>query len=115
MIFSSTVSNMMTSTPIRPLAWLTCLLLLATTIGCRYPELQSRGQEIAKALDSAMELQDKGQLQQARTLIAQSQQQGDLASVEVKSLLAIIAVAESGDWDKARRQNRQLLARQNDW
>lgn len=87
-----------------------CLLLSAC--GRRYPEIGPKAYEVGRTVYNVTSLKRSEQLPQVRSLIDNERSSGGLTSREQDVLLGIVAIAEQGDWDRARRESRRLLGDQ---
>lgn len=91
------------------------LLLLCITPGCSQPELGRQAYTLAVSLDQLFEKRDEVQLARAGELIASELASGVISNAEAAVLTDLVSRAEAGDWDRARRDTRKLLAAQSDW
>ncbi len=91
------------------------LLAIASTSGCGQPELKRDGYFVAVSLDQAFERRDAAQLARADDLIAEELASGKITSQEADALSDLVALAEQGDWQRARTETRKLLSAQSDW
>ena len=91
------------------------LLLLSLTGGCGQPELGRQAYTLAVSLDQLFEKRDEVQLARAEELIANELASGAISNVEAALLTELVSRAEAGDWDRARRDIRKLLAGQSNW
>ncbi|TWT33073.1 hypothetical protein [Blastopirellula retiformator] len=85
-------------------------LALLTIIGCGgYPEVSPAAYEMAKTLSTVCNLQNDQQLQRFRTLIDDKLSAGEITASEHAMLSRIADMAESGDWQNAELETRQMM------
>lgn len=89
------------------------LLFLAIVAGCGYPDVGPGAFELAKALYTVCDMQEKEQLDNFRSRMNAEYEAGAISSAERDVLKDIVATAEAGEWEEAEREARQLLLDQN--
>ncbi|MCC9607419.1 hypothetical protein LOC68_12865 [Blastopirellula sp. JC732] len=90
--------------------YLYAALLLLLAIGCsRYPEVSGSAYEMAETLSTVCNLKSDQQLKQYRTLIDDRLAASEITSSEHAMLTQIADIAESGDWQGAELEARQLM------
>ncbi len=89
-------------------------LLLWCLAGCGYPEVSPKTYEISKALYSACNRQSEEHLSKVAELIESHLENGELTEREAKWLREIVQEAESGNWEAATLEARQLMEDQID-
>lgn len=95
---------------LKPFCWLLGIVLI---VGCSSAtELSSTAYDYTKALFSISNRKDTEGLTTAKQKIESSEQAGEISAAEAKALLGIVAMAESGKWDKANQRARQLMEQQ---
>lgn len=89
----------------------TVLLLVALlTLGCGgYPEVSPKTNELAMALYGACNRKSEDSLTKASELIDQAHQANEINSSEQKWLQQIVEKAESGDWEEAMLEAREIM------
>jgi len=97
--------------------WAPVILAIAVClplIGCgNYPKISPRAFELAKLLDNACDARQPRQLENFRAMVDQSREADDITDAEKSWLLDITAIAESGQWESAAEEIRQMLLDQN--
>ena len=86
------------------------ILLVSLIAGCqRYGDVSPEAYGYAKALYSACNRRDEDGLSDLKRSIEDVSTAGKLNEREANWLLEIISAAESGDWENATRDSRQLM------
>ncbi len=91
-----------------------CFVLLCCLAGCGYPKVSPKTYEISKALYSACNRKSAEHVAKASELIETHHESGDLSKREAKWLREIVRNAESGSWEAATLEARQLMEDQID-
>ncbi|PQO35177.1 hypothetical protein [Blastopirellula marina] len=87
-----------------------CAALLLLAVGCmRYPEVSGSAYEMAETLSTVCNLQSDQQLQDYRTLIDDRLAASELTASEHAMLTKIADMAESGAWQGAELEARQVM------
>ncbi len=89
-------------------------VLLCCFAGCGYPEVSPKTYEISKALYSACNRKSAEHVTKASELIEVHHESGNLSEREAKWLREIVRDAESGSWEAATLEARQLMEDQID-
>lgn len=91
------------------------LSLLLSTSGCQqYGEVSPRTYEISKALYSACNRKSEEHLEQVADLVSESAKTGEITADEQEWLQNIVRKAESGNWEEAMLDARQMMEEQQD-
>jgi hypothetical protein len=85
------------------------------TIGCGKTTLGTDAYHLAGALDRIFEKRDPQQLQLASEKVKEELIAGKITATEADLLNGLISKAENGNWDRASKDARQLLAEQTNW
>lgn len=88
-----------------------CLfMIIIMPLGCMsYPEISPKSYEICKALYSACNQQDAGKIKKLDEIITDSLSQADINAQEADWLSEIVSRAESGDWQWAQQETREIM------
>jgi len=97
--------------------WATAIIAVALCLpltGCgNYPEISPKAFELAKLLDNACDARQPAQLEKFREMVDQSHEAEEITDSEKSWLLKITTTAESGQWENAAEEVRQMLLNQN--
>lgn len=99
----------------RPLARsLAAVLILSGLIcGCGYPQVSPGTYELAKVIDNLCSYRKPEQIDVARELIRKEHASRAISDSEQTLLMRILDQAQSGDWQGAGQEARELLQAQN--
>lgn len=83
--------------------------------GCGYPKVSPAAFELSKAVDNLCNLRSGEQIETARRLVREKLDNGEITESEERILSNILDLAESGEWERAEQETRELLSDQTRW
>lgn len=89
------------------------LVLSGLICGCGHPEVSPGTYELAKVIDNLCSYRKPEQIEAARELIRKEHAAGSISKSEQTLLMQILDQAQSGDWQGAGQEARELLQAQN--
>lgn len=89
------------------------LVLSSLICGCGYPQVSPGTYELAKVIDNLCSYRKPEQIEAARELIRKEHASRAISDSEQTLLMGILDQAQSGDWQGAGQEARELLQAQN--
>ena len=92
------------------------MVLALVLTGCGgYPEVSPAAFELAKAVNSLCNARNAEQIPAAHAIITEKHTAGEITDEEQEMLNDILDLAAGGQWERAERNARRLLADQTAW
>ena len=92
-----------------------CVASVLVLGGCGgYEEIGPHAYEYATALYAICNQRDETRLKEFSVALAAACESGDVTDIEADQMVGIVSLAESGEWETATQESRQLLLDQVD-